>query len=149
MQQQIQQLQVNLAKALEQHGKDAVKLAGKDQMRSIDIYEAETDRMKALASMLPEDAEGLKQLIDQLVQDALATNLMPILQANVSGTGEGTTAGEQAGTEGQEAGPPVPGARQGVDGEWYILDPTRQTRYLRIGPLAQQRTPPGTARAGS
>lgn len=141
---QVQQLQANLAKALEQHGKDAVKLQGKDQMRDIDVYEAETNRIKALAPLLPMDQGGLQQLIEQLVSDAMETNILPILKENLAGTQEQSGAGS-AETE----APPVPGAQKAPDGEWYILDPTRRTRYLRIGPLAQERTPPGTASAGN
>jgi len=146
--QQVQALQQNLAKALEQHGKDAIKLEGKDQMRDIDVYEAETDRIKALSQIVTaSDPESMRPIIEQLVSDALETNLMPILKANIGQDQSGqsmiaeTTPG--AGT------PPMEGARQASDGEWYILDPTRRTRYLRIGPLAQERTPPGAARAGS
>lgn len=142
---QVQQLQANLAKALEQHGKDAVKLLGKDQMRDIDVYEAETDRIKALAPLLPTEPAGLQQLIEQLVGDAMETNILPILKANIEGNTD--QSGMAAGAEGEA--PPVPGAQKAQDGEWYILDPTRKTRYLRIGPLAQERTPPGTARVGS
>src|SRR5215831_3881092 len=149
MQQQIQQLQVNLAKALEQHGKDAIKLSGKDQMRDIDVYEAETDRIKALSQIVQaSDPESMRPIIEQLVSDALETNLMPILKANIQGEGEGPVA-EQSGNAGGTNPAPMEGARQAPDGEWYILDPTRRTRYLRIGPLAQERTPPGTARTGS
>ena len=147
MAQQIQTLQANLAKALEQHGKDAIKLSGKDQMREIDVYEAETDRIKALAPMLPMDQEGLRQIIEQLISDTLETNLMPIMEANIHGQGTGPVA-EQSGMGGSEA-PPIPGAQKAPDGEWYILDPTRRTRYLRVGPLAQERAPPGGAGTGS
>jgi hypothetical protein len=138
--QQVQQLQAALTKAMQQTGKDQLKLVGKDQLRDINVYEAETDRIKALAPLLPMDQAGLSELINQLVSDALETNIMPILKTNIEGVSE---------QSGQESGPPVEGAQQAPDGEWYILDPTRQTRYLRVGPLAQERTPPGTARAGS
>ena len=147
--QQVQQLQVNLAKALEQHGKDAVKLQGKDQMRDIDVYGAETDRIKALSQIVAaNDPESMRPIIEQLVSDALETNLMPILKQNIEAnapTGpdsDGTTNGTGVN------GPPIAGARQAPDGEWYILDPTRRTRYLRIGPLAQERPVPGTATTG-
>src|SRR5215467_9133471 len=154
MMQQLQALQANLAKALEQHGKDAIKLEGKDQMRDIDVYEAETDRIKALSQIVQaSDPEQMRPIIEQLVQDALETNLMPILKANIGGEGSGPVA-EQSGMASQEGGggseaPPLAGARQAPDGEWYILDPTRRTRYLRIGSLAQERAPPGAATAGS
>src|SRR5215831_14054333 len=147
MQQQIQQLQVNLAKALEQHGKDAIKLSGKDQMREIDVYEAETDRIKAVVPLVQmSDPSEMQAVIQQLVQDALETNLMPLLKANIDGISEQSGAAGGEGPAGPGGGPPVEGARQASDGEWYILDPTRRTRYLRIGPLAQQRQPPWTAR---
>jgi type II secretory pathway pseudopilin PulG len=138
--QQIQQLQAALTKAMQQSGKDQLKLIGKDQLRDIDVYEAETDRIKALAPLLPMDQQGLTDLVNQLVSDALETNILPVLKANIDGVTEQSGGPDR---------PPVEGAQQAPDGEWYILDPTRQTRYLRVGPLAQERTPPGTARVGS
>jgi hypothetical protein len=74
-----------LGKALEAHARDTLKLAGKDQMRDIDAYEAETKRIGAMADMLPTDAEGMKQLIQQLVKEAMGTSLKPILDANKEG----------------------------------------------------------------
>lgn len=142
-QQTIQQLQNALAQSIQRQGRAELRLAGKDQMRDIDVYEAETDRIKALAPMLPMDSSGLEQLITQLVSDALETNLMPVLKANIDGVLEQSQGGEQA-----PPGAPIPGAQQGQDGEWYILDPTRRSRYLRIGPLAQQRPIPGMGGAG-
>ena len=147
MGQQLQALQANLAKALEQHGKDAIKLEGKDQMRDIDVYAAETDRIKALSQIVQaSDPESMRPIIEQLVSDALETNLMPILKANIGASTEEGTLSDQSGQAGEA---PMPGAQQAPDGEWYILDPTRRTRYLRIGPLAQERPMPGTARVGS
>jgi hypothetical protein len=151
LQQQVQQLQGLLQKAMQQSAKDQVRLLGKDQMRDVDVYEAETDRIKALAPMLPMDQEGLQQLIQQLVNDALETNIMPILKENMQSMPAGQqgadTPARGAGGAGGEV-PPVPGAQRAQDGEWYILDPTRRTRYLRIGPLAQERAVPGTANVG-
>lgn len=136
MQQVIQQLQTNLAKSLDAHGKDRVKLVGKDQARDIDAYEAETNRMKALADMLPTDMSGLEQIIRQLVEDSLHTSLLPIIEANMKGI-RGDTSGDE------EEEPPMPGAQKAPDGEWYVLDPTRKSKYLRIAPLAQERTAKG------
>ena len=145
LQQQVQQLQAALTRAMQQSGRDALRLIGKDQMRDIDVYEAETDRIKALAPMLPMDQEGLMQLIQNLVADALETNILPVLQENIEADTQGAAAAGVAAAE----RPPIPGAQKAPDGEWYIQDPTRRTRYLRIGPLAQERTPPGTATAGT
>jgi hypothetical protein len=160
---QIQQLQNSLAEAMQQQGKDALKLIGKDQMRDIDVYKAETDRIKAILPGV--DPAGLQTLLTQLIDDALQTNLMPLLKANIPGIGEQSGeegAEDRAGGNGNEglaarraAGvapgsqPPIPGAQQAQDGQWYILDPTRRTRYLRVGPLIQERSPPGARTAGS
>ncbi|SRR6266702_76078 len=83
---QQQQHEIEFAKA---------KLASKDQMRDIDVYEAETKRMTALQKMLPTDPEGLASMIHQLVGDSLKSHLDSIQQMNqadeMAGSGpEGT-----------------------------------------------------------
>ncbi len=100
-------LQASLAKSLDAHGKDRVKLVGKDQMRDIDAYEAETGRFAALAKMLPMDEEGVRKVIEALVTESLGTKLLPILQANIHGIEAG---GSEEVPPGDEA-PPMPGAR--------------------------------------
>lgn len=137
LQQQVGQLTTTLAKAMQTHGKDSLKLVGKDQMRDIDAYKAETDRIKAMAALLPEDAQGLQKLIEQLVGDALATHLTPIIQANLSGVGD-----QSSGGEGDSETPPIEGAMKAPDGEWYLRDPTKMRGFLRVEPLAQERAPP-------
>ena len=138
LQQQVGQLTTTLAKAMQRHGKDALKLVGKDQMRDIDVYKAETDRIKAMAPLLPTDQEGMQALIEQLVGDALKTHLMPILKANLQGTAE-----QSSGGEGNTDVPPIEGAQKAPDGNWYLRDPTREMRgYLRIEPLATEHKGP-------
>lgn len=129
---QIQQLQGLLAKTLNEKAKDQLKLVGKGEMRDIDAYDAETKRMAALQKMLPMDQEGLKEVISQLVEQSLQTTLSPVLDANreAIASAAGTVPEEQ---------PPMTGAKKAPDGQWYILDPTRKGKYLRVGPLAQER----------
>jgi hypothetical protein len=143
LQQQVQQLQSTLAQAMQKVGKAELKLVGKDEMRDIDSYEAETNRIKALAPFLQQDPQGIQQLVQQLVEQAMETSLSPVLQANI----EGLQA--QMGAEAEAEEPPVPGAQKAPDGDYYLLDPTRRTRYLRVMPLAQERAPPGARTAGS
>lgn len=135
-----QQLQSALQESLQRQGKNELKLVGKDQMRSIDVYEAETDRIKALAPLLPMDQAGVEQLITQLVEDALKTNILPILQQNIAGGGIVEQSGQEHHTDGTE--PPIPGAAKAGDGQWYARDPTRQGMYLRLEPLVEE-GPPG------
>ncbi|MBU6232572.1 hypothetical protein KGP36_08155, partial [Patescibacteria group bacterium] len=141
LQQQVAGLGAQLTKQMEIAGKDKIKLIGKDQMRDIDVYKAETDRMKALADMLPMDQSGIEQLVQQLVDQSLKTSLEPILKENLGTGGDGA----EAALSQQPAGagePPMPGARRAPDGNWYLADPTRTGKYLRIGPLAQSRATP-------
>jgi Phage P22-like portal protein len=132
----IQQLQSALQESIQRQGKNELKLVGKDQMRAIDVYEAETDRIKALAPMLPMDQEGVEALITQLVDTALKTNLMPILERNIS------QVHEQSGNEEEEISP-HPAATRAPDGHYYLVDPTRQGRYLRLEPLVEQESATG------
>lgn len=152
LQQQIQALSQALTKSLQRVAKTDLKLVGKDQMRDIDAHEAETKRMAALAKLLPMDHEGLQDIIHQLVKDSLSTQLVPIIQANRNGLGQ------QSGTEPEdEPAPPgdqpqlptMPhGARKAPDGQWYLADPTRRGRYLRIAPLAQEHSAEGIVANG-
>lgn len=142
MQQQVEALQTALVKLFDKNAKDKLKLAGKDELREIESYDSETKRIVALAKMMPSDPEGLKQLIDQLVQDSLGTHLTSVAaQASQE-------ANEDAGVAGlaPPEAPPIPGAQKAGDGEWYLTDPTRRGKYLRVEPLAQNRPAPGQGR---
>lgn len=113
-----------LAKALQKTGEDRLKLVGKEEMRDIDVYEAETKRLGVLAEQLPMDQTGMAQLIHQLVQESLQTHLQPVIQAN-----EGEVPPE--GGAGLDI-PPMPGAKKAPDGQYYIKDPQRPGKYLRV-----------------
>ena len=83
--QQTESLKLALAEALQDAAEKNLKLKGRDQLRDIDIYKAETDRMGKLADALPTDLAGLQALVMQLVNDALSTSLKPILEVNRAG----------------------------------------------------------------
>lgn len=143
---QVQNLQAALAKALQANAKGQLKLAGKDQMRDIDAFDAETKRFAALKDLLPMDQGGLEAVIHQLVEEALKTKLSPIVAANQADQTDQTDgqslqggAGAGGGQIGGPGLPPMTGAKRAPDGNWYILDPTRRGKYLRIAPLAQER----------
>lgn len=117
-------LSKSLAAALQETAKGQLKLVGKEQMRDIDSYEAETKRMAALADSLPTDPEGLKKIIEQLVSDTLGTPLKPISQANANDL------------DVDGASPPEPGmplhAMKAPDGNHYLRDPSRPGKFLRV-----------------
>lgn len=133
--QQVQVLQKALTKALEAHGKDRIKLVGKAEQRDIDVYEAETKRIQALAKVLPQDPQAIAMLIDQLLGETDATTLVPILEANARALAE------QSG--GDEMASPAEGPTPSGPTEWDLSDPSRRGRVLRVAPLARQRRTPG------
>src|SRR6267154_1165832 len=141
LQQQVGALQGALAKSLEAHGKDKLRLVGKAEMRDIDAYKAETDRFKALSDSLGLDESGVRQVIEQLVEESRKNTLSPLIDANKDEFETESGTKSLAMTQPQAAEqPPVNGARKAPDGEWYLADPTRRGKYLRVAPLAQQRS---------
>lgn len=69
-------------KATTETDKLRLALKGKDEMRDIDAFDAETRRMSALQKALPLDQEGLRQIVHQLVQEAMNTSLTGVVAAN-------------------------------------------------------------------
>lgn len=70
--QNVNALQQELSEALDETALAKNKLVGKEQMRDIDAYEAETKRMVALKDALLNSPE-MQALLTQLVSDAMAT----------------------------------------------------------------------------
>ena len=119
LQQQIQGLRAELIKLLDKNAKDQLKLVGKDQLRDIEAYKAETDRFKALQDSLPMDPAGLQAVVEQLVNESLNTSVASV-------TEEGTARAPAPAEE-----PPVPGAQKAPDGHWYIRDPVSKG-YMHV-----------------
>lgn len=142
LQAQLIALGTAMKKVLEANAKDKLKLVGKDQLRDIEAYKAETDRMKALADQLPLDPAGLQEIIEQLVHDTMETNLEDTANSAEGEIEQDAPVGSEAAAIGA-AHPQVPGANRAPDGEYYLTDPTRKGKYLRVAPLAQEHTRPG------
>lgn len=79
MQQQIQQLTSLLGEASTQITGLQLKLKGKDEMRDIDVFKADTDRLKALLDFF--SPEQQKALTAQAVNEAMEASMAPILSA--------------------------------------------------------------------
>ena len=154
--QQIQQLSALLQQQLQEaghaklaHDRDRLKLVGKAEMRDIDVYKAETDRMKALQDQLPMDPEGLRQMVKKLMDEAQVDGMEGIVKGNegtiADGSGDVGTGGAgrvmATTSEGPGAGtvmaPPLPHARKAPDGHYYIPDPTRPGKHIKLTPREQ------------
>lgn len=128
LQQQVQQLQGLLTTMTQALAEEKAKLKTKDQQKDIDVYNAETDRLRALGAGL--DPEQLAQMTAQLVLQAIHTPLAPVVAASA-----GALAQDAVGQEAVSASdlqPPIAGARRARDGHWYLPDPTRPGKYLMV-----------------
>jgi len=133
-----------LRDALQRMGQDRIRLQNRSQKQDIDAYEAQTDRLKALADAIMLDPAMVQKVIEQLVEEATNTHLLPIIEANKQMIQKAPGATPEPEENGEDEEPaPVPGARKAPDGEWYLQDPTREGKYLRVSPLAQERRVPG------
>jgi Phage P22-like portal protein len=145
LQLQVQNLTQLLTKALDKEAGLNLKLKGKDEMREIDAYEADTRRLKVLADHGID--KGTLALSRASLQHDIAHNQMQLVQADQhkeldlasQGAAEGgasapKVAGNGNGAGGGEASsqPPVPGARKARDGHWYVPDPTRPGKYALV-----------------
>lgn len=134
LQTQNQSLTQALTQALQANAKQDLKLAGKEQLRDIDVYKAQTDRFKALQDAMPEDAEEIIQVLHQLVEESLNSGLQPIIEANKNNLDIDGPAPQNEGVASGNSGPaapPLEGAKQAPDGEWYVPDPQRPGKYLK------------------
>lgn len=110
-----------LAEALNQNAKASLKLVGKEQMRDIDVAEANTKRLAVLKDFLPASPEELIALIRQTVHETLGDSLGPIITAN------------QDDLDIDPAGnAPVVGATRGADSQWYVPHPDQQGKWLKV-----------------
>lgn len=87
LQQQVQALTTSLDKAMQELGVKKIKLAGKDELRDIEVYQAETKRMEVLLKHMVEQGQ-LKGLFQDLVNDAMAIRLQHIQSQNEGGDSE-------------------------------------------------------------
>ena len=98
LQEQLQQ-QTKVIESLTQKLSDEAALGReRSQQKDIDVYKAETDRMKALAVT---DPTAMLPLIQQLIQQALAVHLGPVLAASNPQLQPAIAPPSPAGTTGQ------------------------------------------------
>lgn len=136
LQSKVVSMQAALSEALQKLGKQELKITGKEELRDIDVYEAQTKRQAVLLKQLPLDQEGMTQLVHQLVQNSLQTHLQPIIQANSDELEAEGASAEGSGAARPLDTPPFPGAKKAPDGQWYVADPSRQGKFLRVRPKA-------------
>lgn len=136
LQQQVQELSQQTTELLQKLAEYRLKLTGKEQMRDIDAFDAESRRITALSNAEPElnktgQIPDLRPLIVQTLQDMAKGGDITDIVRQIGGT-EGAEPQEQ---------PPVAGARKAQDGNWYVQHPDTG-QYMRVQPTGGG-APPG------
>ena len=141
LQQQVAQLGDLLSKSMNELAKEKLKLQGKDTKREIDAYNAFTQRLKVLTDAAakegtPVDPKDIEDLIAQVTQSALPNDLEPVEAAVEPGLDAAALSG---GANGASAAmrkisdePPIPGARRGRDGGWYVRNYANSGSWARV-----------------
>jgi hypothetical protein len=124
--QQVQDLTKALSNVEEYAQKTAEKNVGlrmneqtKEAQKEIDVYKAETDRMKALADQL--DPENLSSVIKQLVEEALSTHL----QKSVSKIDDQSISGQKGPVQDTGLLPPSLDGNGGGNGSQLLGNPSQ------------------------
>lgn len=133
--QQVQMLQQLLSESITKQGMAELQKKSKDELRDIDAYEAETNRIRALVKPAETQPQGIEALVRQVVDQTLRTSLDPVLQANQPSLELMNPEKQFKLPLGDGGTPPINGARQAADGKWYLPDPSRPGKYLHVSPL--------------
>ena len=105
-------------------------------MRDIDVYNAETQRLKVLGAQNL-DVHDRQMAAQQLAHDMSMDHMDQLWQANqadlamMQAQGQGQPQGQPQ-PQGQSAMPDLNGVRQAPDGKHYVPDPNRPGKYLRV-----------------
>lgn len=136
---QNQSLTAVVAELTKKIGEDAIRLKTREEQiktkgeqKDIDVYDAETRRLKAVADADKAlvDKGNIVALIEKTIRETMAgPTLGPIIAANAPElTVEGST--QAADSESGEEQPPVNGAQKSpIDGKWYVKHPISGQHY--------------------
>lgn len=133
----VQQLQGELQSATQQIGELLEKLAdtkrtlkSKDQRRDIEAYRAEGDRFNKMGNTVkdvegfPEMQQMLLRAMEQVIQNLYGEDIsLNIDQQQDAAEGKNQSDDEQ---------PPIEGAKKAKDGQWYVPNPGRPGKFLRV-----------------
>lgn len=120
---QVQQLQAVAAKAMQELAQEKLKLKGKDALRDVDAHRAASERLKDLLHAATEqgikvDEGTINALVADAAQQASGTPLAPIVEASAPTLEASALSGQMSLP--LSGSPPIPGARMGRDGHWYV-----------------------------
>ena len=139
LQQQVQQLQNLLSNALTELSTERLKLRGKESKDEVAVYNALTARLKMLVDAAAKGEaeitpETLKPVVSEAIGEALGSSMQPAQQETEQALG---ALGGSVGPAGLPSAatrvqPPLAGAKQDADGNWWGRDFSQSKGYKRI-----------------
>jgi hypothetical protein len=134
--QQVQQLQNLLSNALTELATERLKLRGKESKDEVAVYNALTDRLKMLVDAAAKGEaqitpETLKPVVSEAINEALGTSMQPAEQ-DIEQTLGGLAGGAGLPAAASRVQPPVNGAKQDADGNWWARDFSQSKGYKRL-----------------
>lgn len=126
-------MEQQLALALQKLSEEKLRRLGKDQLRDIDAYQAETQRMDVIGKLHALSTSQLIELAGQLLGETQGTSLAPVLASTKPALDR--AAGQQLTLPMSGDAPPVPGAQRAQDGQWYLPNPKKPGGWLHIQPI--------------
>ncbi len=138
LQMQVQQLTGILQKTMEEMAQDKLRLRGHAEKRDVDVYNAFTGQLKVLLDYKAKvgekvDPKEIDDLMKSTVTQSLDTDLGQLVKLNAGeAAGDAGAPGGVASTYQPPEPPPVPGAKKGSDGHWYMRDLARSGSWSRV-----------------
>lgn len=135
---QVQQLSRLLEKTMGQLAQDKLRLRGHAEKRDVDVANAFTQRLKVLLDYKVKAGEAIAEadiddLLKQAHDQASSTDISQIVRANTGEVqGEAGGNGNAVVPFAAPEAPPVPGAKRGADGHWYMRDMARSNAWARV-----------------
>jgi hypothetical protein len=136
--QQVATLTELLQKTMEEHSRDKLKIKSQDARRDVDVFKAFTDRLKVFldaksaAAQAAVDPQEIKSLVDEAMHEALGLTLDPVREAVEPGLEMMHGGQMELPLSARRPQPPIPGARMGQDGAWYVRDYAKSGAYNRV-----------------
>ena len=141
LQAQVQNLQGLLQESMQELATSSLKLRGKEEKRDVDVANAVTAQLKALLDYSAKTGQQVSQgelqaLLSKVTGDASALNLNALVEANATTIGAKTTNGQGGPivlpSKATQEPPPIPGARKGRDGHWYVRNYANSPSYTPV-----------------
>lgn len=127
-----EELKKLVAELTDKLAKQELQLADKQDQKEINQFKADSDRLKQAGNAVADLGEGtMRPLIEKIIREMMGAPEPVVGDARRGGDGQAPGTEVAPGAAAPAGGPPVPGARQAADGQWYV---ERNGGHYRVEP---------------